>query len=73
MIPSSVDSTIQQVTVSPQNTAVGNPLSLSCSIVNQGNDKASSSTVGFYLSTNQVFDGSNVLLAMNPGGQLVAN
>lgn len=51
-----------------------NSLILSCSsTVNQGNATANGSTVGFYLSTNQVFDGSDVLLAMNPGGQLVAN
>lgn len=29
--------------------------------------------MGFYLSTNQVFDASDVLLATNSGGQLAAN
>ena len=29
--------------------------------------------MGFYVSTSQVFAGSDVLLATNPGGQLVAN
>ena len=70
VIPSSVDLTIQQASVSPQNTAVGNPLGLSCSIVNLGNATASSSSVGFYFSTNATLDAADQLLTSQYGSQL---
>lgn len=70
VIPSSADLIIQQATVSPQNTAVGNPLSLSCSIVNQGNATASSS-VGYYFSTNATLDAADQLLTTQYGPPLV--
>ena len=71
--PPGVDLVMQQEQLYPSSTVAGNSLQLSASILNQGNTTANGSTVGFYLSTNQVFDASDVLLATNPGGQLVAN
>ncbi|MDQ2769535.1 MAG: T9SS type A sorting domain-containing protein [Bacteroidota bacterium] len=60
--PPGVDLVIQQAQLYPTSTVAGNSIQTSCLIVNQGNVTASSSTVGFYLSTNTVFDASDVLL-----------
>lgn len=60
--PPAIDLTIQQAVVNPLNTAAGNPISLSCAILNQGNALASSSSVGFYFSTNATLDASDQLL-----------
>ncbi|WP_201985264.1 CARDB domain-containing protein [Hymenobacter rubidus] len=68
--PPSVDLTILQATVSPQNTAAGNPLSMSCYIVNQGNAPAASSSVGFYFSTDATLDAADQLLTSQYGAQL---
>ena len=68
--PPSIDLTITQATVSPLNTAAGNPLNLSCSIVNQGNATANSSSVGFYFSTNATLDASDQLLTSQYGPAL---
>ena len=43
-----------------------------CTLLNQGNMPAASSTVGFYLSTNPVLDATDVLLATVPGPSLGA-
>ena len=60
--PPGVDLVIQQAQLYPTSTVAGNSVQTSCLIVNQGNVTAISSTVGFYLSTNPVFDASDVLL-----------
>ena len=67
---SSVDLTIQQALVNPLNAAAGNPMYLSCSIVNQGNATASSSSVGFYFSTDAVLDAADQLLTSQYGPAL---
>ena len=68
--PPSIDLTIVQSSVTPTNTAAGNPISMGCSIVNQGNAPASSSSVGFYLSTDATLDAADPLLTSQYGGQL---
>ena len=68
--PPGIDLVIQQPQVYPPSTVAGNSVQASCVIANQGNLTASSSTVGFYLSTNAVFDASDVLLTTVPGGSL---
>ena len=70
VIPSSVDLVIEQAAVNPQNTAVGSPLSLNCSIINQGNTTSGSSSVGFYFSTNATLDAADQLLTSQYGPQL---
>ena len=71
--PPGIDLVIQQEQLYPNSTVAGNSLQLSASILNQGNTAANSSSAGFYLSTNQVLDANDVLLATYPGGQLLAN
>ena len=68
--PPGVDLVIQQPQLYPTSTMAGNSVQTSCLVVNQGNVAASSSTVGFYLSTNAVFDASDVLLSTAPGSSL---
>ena len=68
--PPSIDLTIQQAVVSPTNTAAGSPLNMSCYINNQGNAPASSSSVGFYFSTNATLDAGDQLLTSQYGTQL---
>jgi subtilase family serine protease len=68
-----VDLMPSQPYVSPYSSAPGNTISSSCYIQNLGNSTASSSTVGYYLSTNQTLDASDVLLLTSPGGTLAAN
>ncbi|WP_375415731.1 CARDB domain-containing protein [uncultured Hymenobacter sp.] len=68
--PPAIDLTIQQAVVNPLNTAAGNSISLSCAILNQGNAPASSSSVGFYLSTNTTLDANDQLLTSQFGTAL---
>lgn len=71
--PPGADLVIQQEQLYSSSTVAGNAVQLSCTVFNQGNTQASSSTAGFYLSTNQVFDAADVLLNTAMGGVLVAN
>ena len=69
-----IDLQIQQPFLSAASTTPGFPLNANCSIFNAGNATASSSTVGFYLSTDQLFSAGDVLLSTStgfslPGGQ----
>ena len=68
--PPSVDLTILQPSVTPTSTAVGTPIYMSCYILNTGNAVATSSSVGFYISTNTTLDASDVLLTSQYGGPL---
>jgi subtilase family serine protease len=70
--PPSIDLTIQQAAVTPQNTAPGTPLNMSCYIANQGNAVANSSSVGFYFSTDAVLDAADQLLTSQYGTSLFA-
>ena len=67
-----VDLSVAQPYVSPNVSAAGNNIGASCYIQNQGNSPASSSDVGYYLSTNTTFDASDVLLLNAPGAALAA-
>ena len=67
-----VDLFTSQPYISPSVSAAGNSIGASCYIQNQGNSTASSSNVGYYLSTNTVFDASDVLLLNSPGTALAA-
>jgi subtilase family serine protease len=71
--PPGVDLVIQQEYLYPSATVAGNSIQASCYILNQGNMLASSSSVGFYLSTNQTFDASDVLLSTSTGSSLSAS
>ncbi|MBH8568409.1 T9SS type A sorting domain-containing protein [Microvirga sp. STS02] len=66
----SIDLTILQPSVTPTTTAVGTPISMSCYILNTGNATAASSSVGFYISTNNTLDANDVLLTSQYGGSL---
>ena len=70
--PPGIDLVIQQEQLYSTNTVAGNPVQASCTILNQGNVTAASSTVGFYLSTNPTFDASDVLLSTTTGFSLGA-
>ncbi|MFC7667418.1 CARDB domain-containing protein [Hymenobacter humi] len=71
--PPGVDLVVQQEQMYPSATVAGNSLQLNAYMANQGNTTAGSSTMGFYLSTNQVLDGSDVLMGTSPGGTLPSN
>jgi subtilase family serine protease len=71
--PPSIDLTIPQAGVTPLNVAPGSPLSLNCQIINQGNAVASSSSVGYYFSTDATLDAADQLLTSQFGGQLSPN
>ncbi|MCI1189603.1 T9SS type A sorting domain-containing protein [Hymenobacter sp. DH14] len=70
--PPGIDLVIQQEQLYPTSTVAGNSVQASCTILNQGNVTAASSTVGFYLSTNTSFDASDVLLSTTTGFSLPA-
>ena len=70
VVAPSIDLTILQPSVTPTNTAVGSPISMSCYILNTGNATAASSSVGFYISTNNTLDANDVLLTSQYGGAL---
>ena len=71
--PPGIDLIIQQEQLYPSSTVAGNTVQLSCTIFNQGNIQANSSTAGFYLSTNQLFDAADILLSTATGTVLAAN
>ena len=70
--PPGVDLVIQQEQLYPSTTVAGNAVQVSCLILNQGNITAASSTAGFYLSTNTIFDANDVLLNTSVGYSLGA-
>ena len=70
--PPGIDLVIQQEQLYPTSSVPGNTVQASCTILNQGNVLAGSSTVGFYLSTNTTFDASDVLLTTTTGYSLPA-
>ncbi|WP_171025729.1 CARDB domain-containing protein [Hymenobacter jeollabukensis] len=64
------DLVIQTPSVTPTSVAQGGTLSLSCYISNLGNATTTSSSVGYYLSSNTTLDASDVLLTSTYGGSL---
>ena len=69
--PPSIDLTIQQPSITPSNPAPGTALNMSCYINNQGNLVFPSSSVGFYLSTDQTLVASYVLMTTVTGNALL--
>lgn len=68
--------TMDLITLTPQAPSpitAGSTVSISCNIFNQGNSQVSSSNVGFYLSTDAVWDAADVYLGNAAGGTLAAN
>lgn len=72
VIAPGIDLLVQNAYLSPTSVAPGNATSTTCSLSNQGNSLANPATVGYYLSTNQVLDASDVLLG-NTTGSLSGN
>ncbi|GAB3735084.1 hypothetical protein GCM10027594_16490 [Hymenobacter agri] len=70
VVPPTVDLITSQAYLSPNVTVPGGLINTSCYIQNQGNSAASSSNIGYYLSTNTIFDASDVLLLNSPGTTL---
>ncbi|GAA4042386.1 hypothetical protein GCM10022409_30480 [Hymenobacter glaciei] len=70
--PPGIDLVIQQEQLYPSSTVAGNSVQVNCTVFNQGNVAASSSTAGFYLSTNTTFDANDVLLSTSTGYSLPA-
>ncbi|AIZ64717.1 hypothetical protein PK28_15460 [Hymenobacter sp. DG25B] len=66
------DLAIQGASAQPLSIVAGNNMYVTSSIYNLGGTTASSSNVGYYLSTNNTLDGSDVLLATSTGGYLAA-
>lgn len=67
-----IDLIIQTPSLSPTSVAAGGSTTASCYIYNQGTTTASISSVGFYLSTNNTWDASDVFLNYQSGGTLTA-
>ena len=65
-----VDLFTSQPYLSPSVSAPNGIVGASCYIQNQGNSTANSSNIGYYLSTNTVFDANDVLLLNSPGTAL---
>ncbi|QIX61065.1 T9SS type A sorting domain-containing protein [Hymenobacter sp. BT18] len=72
VIPASVDLVMLQASVSPISTAPGNAISLTSYIKNNGNTASSSSSIGYYLSSDNKLDGNDQLLTSTYGSSLYA-
>jgi subtilase family serine protease len=72
VIPS-VDLIISSPSVSPNEVFAGVSVSISATLYNQGNTAASSSSVGYYLSTNSTLDGNDVLIGNSSAGSVSAS
>ena len=67
-----VDLVMQQPSVSPTSVVAGGTASTSSYIYNQGNSQASSSSVGYYLSTDASLSSNDVLVGSTVGASLVS-
>ncbi|GGK57354.1 hypothetical protein GCM10011405_01820 [Rufibacter glacialis] len=70
--PASVDLVLRSSMISSATAAKGSTLNVSTSIMNSRTLAASSSNVGYYLSTNNTYESSDVLLGTSTGGALAA-
>ena len=70
---SGVDLTVIQQSLYNSSAPAGATVSASAYVYNQGNQSASSSNLGFYLSTNTTFDSNDVLLTTAAGYTLAAS
>ncbi|HEY4799077.1 MAG TPA: CARDB domain-containing protein, partial [Bacteroidia bacterium] len=69
----SIDLVVQTPALSTSSVVVGNSVSGSCYIYNQGNTLAPSSNVGFYLSTDAIWDAGDVFLTSVAGSSLAGS
>ncbi|MBU1720291.1 MAG: T9SS type A sorting domain-containing protein, partial [Bacteroidetes bacterium] len=67
-----IDLTIATPQTTSATIAPGSSVTAYCYIANSGNTSASSSYVGYYLSIDTIFDGSDVYLSASTGGALAA-
>lgn len=72
ILPPSIDLNVQSMTVSPTSAVQGAYISTTCYIHNTGTASATSSTVGYYLSTDQTFDLNDTYLNYSAGSTLTA-
>ncbi len=70
VVTSGIDLTITQAALSATSVTPGFTVGGNCYIQNGGNAVADSNMVGYYLSTNQVLDASDVLLTTTVGASL---
>ncbi|MBI4929184.1 MAG: T9SS type A sorting domain-containing protein [Bacteroidetes bacterium] len=68
-----IDLIIQSQSASPTSVVAGNSVSVSCYIYNQGNSLSSSSNVGYYLSTDAIWDAGDTYLNYSAGSSLAAS
>ncbi|RNI32031.1 T9SS C-terminal target domain-containing protein [Rufibacter immobilis] len=68
----SIDLIVQSSYLSSSTLSPGNTVAASCYVYNQGNTAASSSNVGFYLSTNTTLDNSDTFIGSSSGSSLAA-
>lgn len=67
-----IDLTITNASATPLSTTAGASVSVSCNINNTGTASSTSSNVGYYLSTNNSWDGSDIYLSYSSGTTLAA-
>ncbi|MBU6120555.1 T9SS type A sorting domain-containing protein [Hymenobacter sp. PAMC29290] len=67
------DLLLTQIGASPSSVPAGGNLSLSATVANQGGGSAANSAVGYYLSTNQTLDASDILLGSSAGTSLAVS
>ncbi|GAB2531298.1 CARDB domain-containing protein [Rufibacter soli] len=68
----SIDLLVQTPTLSSSSVLAGSSVTANSSLKNQGGLDASTSTLGYYLSTNNTFDAADVALTTTTGGSLAA-
>lgn len=67
------DLVVQQAAVSATTVFAGGQLQATCQVVNIGSQVAGSSQLGYYLSTDTIFDAGDTLLDTDPVTSLAAN
>jgi subtilase family serine protease len=72
IITPTADITAQNQIATPASVLVGNTISVSSIITNQGNITASSGIVGYYLSTNTTLQSTDILLDTSTSSNLAA-
>src|ERR1043166_159009 len=63
---------IQTPSVSPTSLTAGGSTSTTCYIYNQGNTSSSSSNIGYYLSTDTLWDANDISLSTYSGSSLAS-
>jgi subtilase family serine protease len=68
--PPPADLITQNQDAAPTAVSSGGAIGLTCDVYNQGGTTATSSNIGYYLSTNNVWDAADVYLSNSSGGSL---